>query len=107
MFADVYLGYPLEESFTYRVPDGMTVNPCSRVKVNFAGRNMIAFVHRVHDDKPRDFEVKEIAGVVDEEPIFDERLLDLARYTASSYVSSVGEALAMALPSGLKPSKAR
>ena len=39
--------------------------PASRVKVNFAGRNMIAFVHRVHDDEPRDFEVKDIGGVVD------------------------------------------
>ncbi len=105
MFADVYLGYPLEDSFTYRVPDGMTVFPCSRVKVNFAGRNMIAYVHRVHDEEPQGFEVKEIAGIVDGEPVFDGRLVDLARYTASSYASSVGEALALALPSGLSPSK--
>jgi primosomal protein N' (replication factor Y) (superfamily II helicase) len=103
MFADVYLGYPLEETFTYRIPDGMAVRPCMRVKVNFAGRNMVAFVDRVHGDEPRGFEVKDVAAVVDEEPIFDGRLVELARYTASNYISSVGEALAMALPSGLSP----
>ncbi|OHD63567.1 MAG: primosomal protein N' [Spirochaetes bacterium RBG_13_51_14] len=105
MFADVYIGYPLDECFTYRIPDEIRVAPCMRVKVNFAGRNMTAYVHRVHDEEPRDFEVKDIIGVIDTEPIFDERLLDLAEYTAAAYLSSVGEALSMALPSGLKPSK--
>ncbi|MBN2158657.1 MAG: primosomal protein N' [Spirochaetes bacterium] len=107
MFADVYIPYPLDESFTYRVPEGMSVKPFSRVKVNFGGRNVIAFVHSVHGEEPAGFELKEIIGVVDDEPIFDDRLMDLARYTGSSYLSSIGEALSMALPSGLRPSKAR
>ena len=55
--------------------------------------------------KAAGFEVKYLLDVIDPEPIFDRGLLELARYTASNYLSSVGEALAMALPSGLKPSK--
>jgi primosomal protein N' (replication factor Y) (superfamily II helicase) len=104
MFADVYISYPLEECYTYRIPDGMNVTPCCRVRVNFAGRIMTANVIRVHDNKPKDFEVKDIINLIDTEPIYDGRLMDLARYTASNYISSVGEALAMALPSALKPS---
>lgn len=105
MLADVYISYPLEEYYTYRIPVGMNIVPYSRVRVNFAGKNLIAFVLRVHDNEPQGFEVKEIIDLVDPDPIYDQRLMDLARYTASNYLSSIGEALAMALPSGLKPSK--
>ena len=104
MFADVYIGYPLNSTFTYRVPLGMNVTPCMRVKVNFAGRNTIAFVDKIHAEEPSGFDVKDIISVIDEEPIFDHRLMSLAHYTASNYLSSVGEALGMALPSGITPS---
>ncbi len=104
MFADVFISYPIGEFYTYRVPEGLNAVPCSRVRVNFAGRNIIAYVIRIHDNKPEDFEVKEIIDLVDSEQIFDMRLIDLARYTASNYLSSAGEALAMALPSAIKPS---
>lgn len=66
---------------------------------------MTAYVHRVHETEPAGFEVKDIISVVDSEPIFDDRLMKLARYTASNYLSSIGEALSIALPSGFKPSK--
>ncbi len=104
MFADVYIPYPLEENYTYRIPKGMNVIPCCRVRVNFAGRNMTANVIRVHDNKPKDFEVKDIIDLIDAEPIYDGRLMGLVRYTASNYLASMGETIAMALPSALKPS---
>jgi len=105
MYADVYIGYPLDTVFTYRIPSDMIVESCMRVRVNFSGRNVIAFVKRTHNQKPQGFEVKDILDVIDSEPIFDDRLFALTRYTASTYLSSQGEALSMALPSGLKPSK--
>ncbi len=104
MFADVYIGYPLSTTFTYRVPSGMHVTPFMRVKVNFSGRNTIAFVDRTHEDEPGDYKVKEILDVIDTDLIYDNRLMSLARYTADNYLSSIGEALAMALPSGIRPS---
>jgi primosomal protein N' (replication factor Y) (superfamily II helicase) len=104
MYCNVYIGYPLEESFTYQIPPGMEIGPGRRVKVNFAGREKIGFVHRVHDVRPQGFELKNVLELIDDEPIYDDRLLDLAGYTASTYLSSVGEALAMALPSGTRSS---
>lgn len=104
MFADVFISYPLDEYYTYRIPVGIYISTYSRVRVNFAGRYMTAVVIRVHDNEPKDFEVKEIIDVIDSEPIFDDRLINLAHYTASNYLASVGETLAMALPSALKPS---
>ncbi|MCU0821257.1 MAG: primosomal protein N' [Spirochaetes bacterium] len=103
-YVDVYIGYPVEGSFTYAVPPEMDVVPGVRVRVNFKNRDVNAFVHRAHTEKPDFPRIKEIKRIIDEEPIFDSRLVDLALYTASNYISSEGEAMAMALPSGEKPS---
>ncbi len=83
-FADVCVGYPVEGVFTYAVPDGIPVPAFSRVKVDFRGRTVTAFVLALHRDTPAGFEVKEIRSVIDESPIFDERLLDCARYVAET-----------------------
>ncbi len=100
MYAHVFVGYPVDESFTYRVPEGLQVEPGTRVRVDFGGRQTTAFVHGLSETFSGDFVVKDLIEAIDETPIFDERLVDLARYVAESYGSSVGEALAMALPSG-------
>ena len=104
MFADLYVGYPLETGFTYRVPPGMELCPGRRVHVDFGGRQTTGFVYRVHDEEPSDFTAKDITGVIDDGDIFDSRLVELARYIASTYVSFPGEVLSLALPSGQRPS---
>ncbi len=105
IYADLYMPYPLDTLFTYRVPDGLEVAPFARVKVNFAGRPVTAYVGRVHTERPEGFKIKDVLDTIDTEPLFDSRLMDLAHYTAENYLSSVGEALAMALPSGVRSSK--
>lgn len=104
-YADVFVGYPVDGSFTYRIPDGMDVRAGMRVRVNFRGRTITAFVHRTHNDTPEKFEAKDITAPVDGEPIFDHRLVDLCATVAASYLSTTGESMAMALPSGRRPSK--
>jgi primosomal protein N' (replication factor Y) (superfamily II helicase) len=103
-YADVYVGYPIEGSYTYSVPDGMDVKPGMRVSVNFRNRTVTAFTHRVHSERPDIKEIKKIDRLIDPSPIFDYRLTALAEYTAANYISSIGEVMAMALPSGEKPS---
>ncbi len=102
MYADIYLAYPLDKAFTYSIPEGMELSMGMRVKVNFAGRNVTGFTSHIHNNKPDGFEVKKIIAVFDNEPVFGEKLQDLARYTASEYISSVGEALSAAIPSSGK-----
>jgi primosomal protein N' (replication factor Y) (superfamily II helicase) len=104
-YADVYVGYPIDGLFTYRIPDGLRVVPGIRVTAPLRSRTVTCFVARVHDDEPDGFKAKDIISAVDEEPIFDQRLIDLCVYVADNYISSTGEALAMALPSGRSPSK--
>ena len=104
MFADLYVSYPIDSPFTYRVPQGMAVSAGMRVRVDFAGRAVTGFVSGVHDNEPSGFEVKDILSVIDEEPLFDSRLVSLARYVADTYLAAPGEVLSMALPSGNAPS---
>lgn len=100
MYADVYVSYPLDGTFTYKIPDGMVLAPGMRVRINFAGRNMTAYAVNIHDVKPDFKGIKDIISAVDDEPVFDSRLVDLAKFTASAYIGSTGEAMAMALPAG-------
>jgi len=104
MYIDVYVAYPLEQSFTYALPPGVDVQPGQRVLVNFAGRKIVAAVIARHDRKPEGYAVKEITSVIDETPIFGEALVDLCHFVAASYLAAPGEVMTMALPSGQKPS---
>lgn len=98
--ADVIVNTPVDRTFTYGVPEGMEISPGVRVKVNFAGRVVTGYIVKLHNQVPESIEIKDIIEVIDKESLYDERLLDLVRYTADSYLSSAGEALSKALPSG-------
>lgn len=104
MYADVHVGYPLEPSFTYRIPEEFRVLPGMRVQVPFARRSLMGYVVKIHENEPEEFEARDITGVLDEIPIFDERLVELCRFVADSYCSYTGEVMALALPSGKRPS---
>lgn len=104
--ADIYINSPVTRSFTYKIPDSMNLVPGMRVVVNFAGRKLIGFVSLVHSNMPEGIELKEIESRIDDEPIYDERIIRLAEYVSESYLSSVGEALGKALPAG-ESSKSR
>ena len=103
-FADVHVAYPIDPAFTYRVPEGMELKTGCRITVPFGNRDIVGYTVSVHRQKPNDFEVKDVLSLIDDEPIFDEKLIDLCRFTAESYCSYIGESLAMALPSGKKAS---
>lgn len=106
-YAEVSLNLPLERLFTYRVPSGMPIQKFSRIEVNFNGRNMIGYVIHLTDTPPEGLDsakVKYIRALIDEDPIFDARLFDLARTLSQDYLCSLGEALATALPSAKTPS---
>jgi primosomal protein N' (replication factor Y) (superfamily II helicase) len=99
-FADLCLGVPVDQNFTYSIPEDISVAPGMRVHVPFGRRKETGYVIRVHDDVPREFAAKDIIECYDDAPVFDERLVDLCRYTSSFYVCSLGEAMSAALPSG-------
>ena len=97
-YADIFVPAPVEGPFTYAVPDGLSAELGMRAKVLFGRRNLTGCIVRVHDTAPTAFAAKPIISLVDDAPIFDERLVALARYTAETYICTVGESLDAALP---------
>ena len=103
-FAEVYIDTPVTRSFIYNIPAGMNVTPGIRVSVNFSGREETGFVTKTHNEIPAGIELKDIISPLDDKPIFDERLIQLAEYISESYLASIGEVLAKALPASVNSS---
>ena len=94
---------PLHGTFTYAVPEGMSVGVGCRVLVSF-GRNKtyLGIVARLHDKQPQGYEVKSIAQQIDQAPIVTERQLQLWHWISDYYLSPIGDVYKAALPAGLK-----
>ena len=94
---------PLHGTFTYAVPEGMSVGVGCRVLVSF-GRNKtyLGIVARLHDQQPQGYEVKSIAQQIDQAPIVTERQLQLWHWISDYYLSPIGDVYKAALPAGLK-----
>ena len=102
-YADLILPVPLMGTFTYAVPQGMTVQVGCRVVVPFGrSKTYVGIVARLHDVKPQGYEVKDIAEVLDMMPIVTQRQLRLWQWIADYYLSPIGEVYKAALPGGLK-----
>ena len=105
-YADVILPLPLENSYTYRIPDDLehSVIPGCRVIVHFGKkRYYTAIVMEVHDREPQsDFETKEIYALLDAAPILRRPQLRFWKWISSYYICKLGDVYKAALPSGLK-----
>lgn len=103
-YADIILPLPLDSLFTYSVPNSLAgrVGQGIRVLVPFGkSKTYVGLVVRTHNNKP-DFNVKDISTVMDDAPVVNAVQLELWRWMADYYLSSVGDVMNAALPSGLK-----
>ncbi len=101
---NVVLPIPLDQAYTYRLPDTLAAEAqvgC-RVLVPLRNRRLTGVI--VEEGPPEDtldFAVKDVLDVLDDVPVCTEELLDLTKWIAEYYVCSWGEALKAALPAGL------
>ncbi len=98
-YCDVALPVPLDQPFTYRLPLTLRhrVQPGSRLLVPFGPRKMAGFVLECHD-RPPEAEAREALRLLDEEPVFDAGLLQLARWISDYYSAPLGEVLRTMAP---------
>lgn len=102
-YADVILPVPLHATFTYAIPEGMSVVKGVRVLVPFGrGKKYVGLVDRVHDQSPQDYQVKAIEVVMDTEPIITDAQLKIWHWISDYYLSPIGDVYKAALPGGLK-----
>ena len=104
-FADILLPLPLPGLFTYRLPHDLDV-PLAfgmRVVVPFGKSKLYSgLVVEVHTRVPDQLNVKYVLDVIDSEPIVSPQQYKLWQWIADYYMCSLGEVMAVALPSALK-----
>ena len=98
-YCDVSLPVPLDQSFTYRLPETVQhrIAVGCRVLVPFGPRKLTGVVIKLNDEPP-DGTVKEILRLVDEEPVLDPELLSLGGWIAQYYCAPLGEVLRGMIP---------
>ncbi len=98
-FCDVSLPVPLDQPFTYALPETLRhrVAPGCRVIVPFGPRRMTGVVLRCHDEAPA-METREALRLIDAQPVLDGELLALGKWIAGYYCAPLGEALRSMLP---------
>ena len=97
---------PLRRLFDYLPPpqvDPSALKPGLRLWVPFGRRRVVGVLVEVRDrsEFPLD-KLKAAAGLIDDEPVIDEKLLDLLRWSADYYRHPLGEVIAAALPAPLR-----
>lgn len=105
VFADVLLPLPLNQTFTYSVPEEMrpSIQIGSRAIVPLGARKLYtAVILKVHGDKPEQYLTKPLLSLLDEHPVLRETQLRFWNWLANYYLCSPGEVMKAALPSGLK-----
>lgn len=104
-FVDVILPLPLPGSFTYSLP-AQWVNSVwtgCRVVVPFGKKKYYtAIVYRIHENKPKEYEVKEILSILDTHPVLFDSQFCFWEWLAEYYLCTLGDVYKAALPSGLK-----
>lgn len=101
MWVDVAFNLPLRDPLTYRVEGEVPMGV--RVRAPVRGRVLTGYVVERREEPPPGVspeDVRVVERVLDEEPLFDERLLSLARWVSDYYLCGLGEALSAMIPGG-------
>ncbi|HPM42936.1 MAG TPA: DEAD/DEAH box helicase family protein [Candidatus Omnitrophota bacterium] len=106
-YAQIAIALPIDRTFHYSIPDRFIpeVAVGKRVFVPFAHRAVVGYIVGISDHADVK-EVKDIAGVIDKEPVVDAEMLSLCRWIADNYFCSWGEAIQAVIPGGIKRGKA-
>ncbi|MBN1686098.1 MAG: DEAD/DEAH box helicase, partial [Spirochaetales bacterium] len=102
---EIAFNVPVGGVFTYSVPPDMTVVKGCRVLAPFGRRTLTGYVVADGVDAPGgSIKIRAVERVLDSAPIFDDGLLELAKWTAGMYLCSLGEALSVMIPGARKES---
>lgn len=100
--AEVLINLPtnqLNTGFSYSIPDHLSAQACfgKRVLVDFGGKKTEGFIIEEYDDASGEV-LKPVLQVLDQEPVFNEQLLQLAGWMADYYSASLALVLSMMIP---------
>jgi len=104
-FVDVILPVPIPKLFTYRLPYELNkrVEIGQRVVVQFGPRKILTgIIGKIHQIPPTKYEARYILELLDDRPSVNFQQLKLFQWIADYYMSTLGEVINVAIPSGLK-----
>jgi len=107
MFAEIVFPIPVNQTYLYSVPDELKENfkIGTRVKVDFNNRVTVGYVvnlkNRIEDENIIS-KIKPVISIIDPAPIFTSQMYKLARWISDYYITSLGEALKIMIPSAVK-----
>ena len=104
----------LNRPFSYTYKGNKPVDVGYRVQVSFANQKLVGYVIKCEEvdkstediEKELGFKVFEIDDVIDEKPLLNKELMDLAEEVSDYYLSPMISTLQTMLPTSLKPSSA-
>ncbi|MCL2250315.1 MAG: primosomal protein N' [Treponema sp.] len=102
---DIPLINSTDQSFTYFIDDKEQAAIGKRAMVPFGRRDCLGYIIAEKENAPLELQedaIKKIRRVVDEEILFDEKNIKIARWMANYYFCSTGQALSTMIPSGRK-----
>lgn len=107
--------FSLDTPFSYEIPENINVVAGVRVSIPLNSTTLVGYVTSVEElnitkeeyEKQNGFEIKSIIDVIDEKPLLNEELLDVANYMAHNTVSSLISCLQTMLPPSLKPNSSK
>ncbi len=100
-FCDVALPVPVDQPFTYRLPEPLRerAQPGARVLAPFGPRKLTGVVLE-RKESPPSGKIRDIIQLLDDEPALTPELLELGRWIAEYYSAPLGEVLKTMLPLG-------
>ncbi|ABW65835.1 replication restart helicase PriA [Desulfosudis oleivorans] len=105
-YIEVAIHLPVFQTYTYSVPEPLLLQAvCGRrVQVPF-GRQMVAGTVLGEATACDNAEIKPVAAVLDDGPLFPATMIPFFRWVADYYLYPLGETIANALPAGDLPKK--
>lgn len=91
-----------EQTFSYLIPDNLSVELGCRVLVPFGNRKLEGFVLDIHENNNTSTNLKTIENILDENPVLTSELIELGKYMSKKTISSLISCYQAMLPKALK-----
>ena len=102
MYVEVVFPLPFRKAFTYRVPEDLEPYAVNGVRAvaPFGKRTLTGFIVNTSFETSVSEKIKSISDILDETPIINDLTLKFYQWISDYYLSSLGEALRLAVPQG-------
>ena len=102
MYAELVFPLPFRYTFTYSIPEELRpfAKIGARAVAPFGKRTFTGFIVNVSSKTEVKEEIKTLSDIIDHKPVFDSLALKFYSWISEYYISSLGEALKLAVPYG-------